>query len=86
MKPLSNGIVLLALAVSIAHVSGVAMADQPKTAKERLSDKASDDQRVDDCGVPIAQRGPVLRPGCSEDKELAPTEGGQGRGKGQGRR
>ena len=28
----------------------------PKTAKERLSDKASDEQRVDDCKVPAARR------------------------------
>jgi hypothetical protein len=28
----------------------------PKTAKERLGDKASDEQRVDDCKVPAARR------------------------------
>lgn len=27
-----------------------------KTGKERLSDKASDEQRVDDCKVPIGRR------------------------------
>lgn len=28
----------------------------PKTAKERLSDKASDEQRVNDCKVPAERR------------------------------
>ena len=57
---------LLGLAISIAVVAhgSVAAADpnQPaafapaKTSKERLSDKASDEQRVDDCKVPLARR------------------------------
>jgi hypothetical protein len=32
------------------------------TGKERLSDKASDDQRVDNCKVPPQERGPRPRP------------------------
>ena len=32
------------------------------TAKERLGDKASDNQRVNDCKVPPEKRGPVKRP------------------------
>ena len=32
------------------------------TGKERLGDKASDDQRVNDCRVPPEKRGPVRRP------------------------
>jgi hypothetical protein len=32
-----------------------------KTGKERLSDKASDEQRVDDCKVPPARRGTKVR-------------------------
>ena len=56
---------LLGLAISIAAVvrGSVAVADQEpaafapeKTSKERLSDKASDEQRVDDCKVPQARR------------------------------
>lgn len=36
-----------------------------KTLKERLSDKASDEQRVDNCKVPMERRGPKPRPeGC----------------------
>lgn len=37
-------------------------ASGPKTLKERLGDKASDDQRVDNCKVPVAERGSKLRP------------------------
>lgn len=45
---------------------GRAAAEQPMTLKERLSDKASDQQRVDNCLVPIDRRGPVPRPDCPE--------------------
>ena len=41
-----------------------AMAQEARTLKERLSDKASDAQRVDNCKVPADRRGPVPRPGC----------------------
>jgi len=41
-----------------------ARADEPKTLKERLSDKASDEQRVDNCRVPIDRRGDKPRPDC----------------------
>jgi hypothetical protein len=33
-----------------------------RTAKERLSGKAADEQRVDDCKVPLELRGPKPRP------------------------
>ena len=39
-------------------------ADEPKTLKERLSDKASDEQRVDNCRVAVARRGATPRPDC----------------------
>jgi hypothetical protein len=36
-----------------------------ETLKERLSDKASDEQRVDNCKVPLDRRGATPRPeGC----------------------
>jgi hypothetical protein len=35
------------------------------TLKERLSDKASDEQRVDDCNVPLEKRGTKKRPECA---------------------
>jgi hypothetical protein len=34
----------------------------PKTLKERLGDKGSDEQRVNNCKVPVEQRGSKLRP------------------------
>jgi hypothetical protein len=37
---------------------------EAKTLKERLGDKASDEQRVDNCKVPLDRRGPKIRPGC----------------------
>jgi hypothetical protein len=39
-----------------------------KTGKERLSDKASDEQRVDNCKVPPERQGPTPRPSaCKPD-------------------
>ena len=39
-----------------------------KTGKERLADKASDEQRVDNCKVPPDRRGPKPRPdSCAHD-------------------
>jgi hypothetical protein len=44
-----------------------------ETLKERLSDKASDDQRVDNCKVPLNRRGAKIRPdACGHD--AAPGE------------
>jgi hypothetical protein len=39
-------------------------AEPMATLKERLSDKASDNQRVDNCRVAIERRGPKPRPDC----------------------
>jgi hypothetical protein len=42
--------------------------DQPtRTAKERLGVKASDEQRVDNCKVPLDRRGPKPRPDECDD-------------------
>jgi hypothetical protein len=39
-----------------------------ETLKERLSNKASDEQRVDNCKVPLDRRGPKPRPdSCQHD-------------------
>jgi hypothetical protein len=35
-----------------------------KSLKEKLSDKASDEQRVDNCRVPLDRRGSKPRPDC----------------------
>jgi hypothetical protein len=63
--------ILLSIVI-MSMASGYARADEnasapdtssePKTLKERLGDKASDDQRVDNCKVPVGQRGSKPRP------------------------
>jgi len=48
---------------AIARADGEASHVQPiSTAKERLGVKASDEQRVDNCKVPVDLRGPKSRP------------------------
>ena len=50
----------------------------PKTGKERLSDKASDEQRVDNCKVPLDRRGLKSRPDeCTHGDTAAPTQPSQ---------
>jgi hypothetical protein len=51
-------------------------AQETKTSKERLSRKANDEQRVDNCRVPIELRGSTPRPGCSGETETFATERG----------
>jgi hypothetical protein len=51
-----------------------AMAQDGQTLKERLSDKASDAQRVDNCRVPPERRGTLPRPDCAEKPEAAMPE------------
>jgi hypothetical protein len=46
-----------------------------ETLKERLSDKASDDQRVNNCKVPLNRRGAKIRPDtCGHDAAAPSTE------------
>lgn len=56
--------VMLGLAAHAGTLGGDTEAAEVRTSKERLSDKASDEQRLDNCGVPPERRGPVPRPGC----------------------
>lgn len=63
---------LIALALGITGAPGAAE-DGTRTSKERLSDKASDDQRVDNCRVPIGRRGREPRPGCAGDPAPRPA-------------
>lgn len=51
----------------IGNATGIATAADLKSLKERLSDKASDNQRVNNCRVPLDRRGTVPRPGCPGD-------------------
>ena len=55
----------IALVALLTLWAAAAFAQPVKTSKERLSDKASDEQRVDNCGVPLDRRGPESRPDCA---------------------
>ena len=66
----------LALAMNLV-IASMLMASQAaaqetkpesKTAKERSSRKWLDEQRVDNCRVPLELRGATPRPGCSSEK------------------
>ena len=64
------------LVLSCALVASVppAIAQEAQTLKERLSDKASDAQRVDNCHVPPERRGTMPRPDCAEKLRPAAAE------------
>ena len=64
------------LALSLALITSVlaAPAQEAQTLKERLSDKASDAQRVDNCHVPPERRGALPRPDCPQKPRPAKSE------------
>ncbi len=57
---------VLICALVLATSAAAAVAEPVKTSKERLSDKASDEQRMDDCRVPPQRRGAATRPDCPD--------------------
>ena len=64
----------------IVIVSGpLAIAQEAQTLKERLSDKASDAQRVDNCHVLPERRGPLPRPDCPDKPDSVPPRDGADR-------
>lgn len=65
-----------ALALSFVLIASVppTIAQEARTLKERLSDKASDTQRVDNCRVPPERRGSLPRPDCPEKPQPATSE------------
>jgi hypothetical protein len=76
---------LAALAAATARADGEAgqtqaseiQASQPqptRTAKERLGGKASDEQRLDNCKVPLDLRGPKPRPDDCGDAASRPPQ------------
>jgi F0F1-type ATP synthase epsilon subunit len=75
----STLILVLALAASVAQILDIAKAQEAHTLKERLSDKASDDQRVDNCHVAAERRGTRPRPNCPPDlrPSMPAAEAGQ---------
>jgi hypothetical protein len=77
--------VTVAVSALLVQMPGGAVAQEARTLKERLSDKASDNQRVDNCRVPAERRGLVPRPDCpAEPHPLEPAvEAGVGAPKAQ---
>jgi hypothetical protein len=59
------------LALAIVPPLGQGLAQEVHTLKERLSDKASDQQRVDNCHVPPERRGTAPRPDCPDEPRPA---------------
>ena len=73
---------IIAFEASSARAQDAAPAPQavttmrPQTLKERLGDKASDEQRVDNCKVPPERRGSKTRPdGCEHEVNPASAAG-----------
>jgi len=64
--------VLCALMFAFGGTADGVAAEPLGTLKERLSDKASDNQRVDNCHVPMERRGPKPRPDCKPAIGQAP--------------
>ncbi|MDR5817358.1 MULTISPECIES: hypothetical protein [unclassified Caballeronia] len=67
MKCLTLSLCLCVALHDVAHATQAsapvaASAAEPRTLKERLGDKASDEQRVDNCHVPPERRGTKVRP------------------------
>jgi hypothetical protein len=62
---------VLTLSCALIVSAPLAIAEEAQTLKERLSDKASDAQRVDNCHVPPERRGPLPRPDCAEKPRMA---------------
>ena len=62
-----NTMPALALLAFFALPPDIVIAQEGQTLKERLSDKASDNQRVDNCHVPSERRGSVPRPDCAPE-------------------
>jgi hypothetical protein len=65
---------LLVLSCGLIASVAPAIAQEAQTLKERLSDKASDAQRVDDCHVPPERRGTLPRADCQEKPRPAAAE------------
>ena len=55
-------VLAVGLAAAPSHAGDDIRAGPTRTAKERLGGKASDEQRVDNCKVPLEKRGTRPRP------------------------
>jgi hypothetical protein len=67
-----TGICILALLL-VPPATSSPSAAEVKTSKERLSNKAADEQRVDNCRVPVDRRGAVPRPDCAGEPHSLPS-------------
>ena len=65
---------LLVLSCGVIASMPPAIAQEAQTLKERLSDKASDAQRVDNCHVPPEHRGALPRPDCAKKPRPATAD------------
>jgi hypothetical protein len=65
---------VLALSCALIVSLPAAIAQEAQTLKERLSDKASDAQRVNNCHVPPGRRGALPRHDCPEKPRPATAE------------
>jgi hypothetical protein len=74
---------ILALSCALILSVSLAIAQEVQTLKERLSDKASDAQRVDNCRVPPERRGAVPRPDCPTTTQDSLPDRGVGRSSSQ---
>src|SRR5271167_3772673 len=52
------------LALALMGSPGHVLAEETRILKQRLSDEASDEQRLDNCQVPAERRAPIPRPDC----------------------
>jgi hypothetical protein len=85
---MSRFLPLLALLALLA-APAIRAAAEPRpaggeTLKERLSDKASDEQRVDDCKVPPERRGDSTRPTECPPRRVPETQPAPGSSMGTG--
>lgn len=71
MRTRIAGCVVMVAVMLMPHVT---TAQESKTAKERSSRKWLDEQRVDNCRVPVELRGDKPRPGCQAEQSAASTQ------------
>jgi hypothetical protein len=69
-------LVFAVVSPSLAQQRAAAGPSEPLTLKERLGAKWTDEQRIDNCKVPLDKRGPVPRPDAcpSRPKGLSSKE------------
>lgn len=80
MKGSAGALAALLIVLSVGRAAAATVmapddAEKPevviKSLKEKLSDKASDEQRVDNCRVPLDRRGSKPRPDCPPSRQTS---------------